>query len=193
MILPLDRYVHNVGFANYTGRLHQNYTVSACSVPFIKVKITTVEEIPPPPQPILAPVLSSEIDPQFILPDRLRSTGNVTTNPTIIPAAPPSIIPAAPPPFVIVNNFKKDGQFIALNFIVSTSVAVCGMTIDKTPILLPNVEKLLAPEELDDANKFCCKNPRDIVDLFLIDMDPSRRLVETNKHDSTLTEDILNL
>jgi hypothetical protein len=187
MILPTDPYIHNVAFANYTGRINQTHTVSACSVPYIKVKITTIAEIPPPPLPIFTPVQSSEIDANFIIPGERRTRQNTDAKSTQA-----EIVPVKPP-FVIINNFKFDGQFVGVNFIVSTSVAVCGMTADNTPIFLPDNVKGFSPEELLDAEKFCCKDPREIVDLYLIDMDPSRRLVETNKHDSTLTENMLNL
>jgi hypothetical protein len=179
MKLPSDPFLNNVGFASITGRFHQNFTDGATSIPYVKVKITTIGEIPKPPPP-LDQVPSGEIDPKFILTGvRNRNKEPIDKNAKV------------PVPFVVVNNFKSDCIFVAVNFMFSTAVGVCGMTLDRTPILLPVNVKGLSGEELEDAEKFCCKDPKKIVDLFLIDLDPSRKHVETNKVDSTLTETIL--
>jgi hypothetical protein len=79
MVLPSDPYLNNVGFVNLTGRIHNNYTVGACSVPFIKVKITTVDEIPEPSAP-LPPVDSAEINTKNIL-SKTRTTRSETDVP----------------------------------------------------------------------------------------------------------------
>jgi hypothetical protein len=181
MNLPSDRLLHNVGFVSVTGRIHQNFTLGACSVPFIKVRITTREEIPQPPPP-LPPVQSSEINKDFII-EGSRKRRKPDSNLKDVSKA-----QERADPFVVINNFRSDVQFVCANFIVSTTVAVCGMTADRSPILLDSSTKSLAGDEIEDSLSFCSREPRDIEDLFLIDMDPSRRQVEINRNDSILPE-----
>jgi hypothetical protein len=181
MILPSDLILHNVAFVNFTGRMHRTKTVGACSVPFVKVNITKVEDVPKTKAPLHAKVASGDIDASAIV-ETTRAKGKKVD------------VPDAPP-FDPTNNFLEDDLFVCVNFMVSTSVAVCGMsnrknkdlTVELVPILLPVNVKGLSGEEINDAEEFCCKDPQKIEDLYLIDMDPSRKLVDTNDYDSKLT------
>lgn len=179
-VMPLDTILHNLGFSNITARHHVMHTVGACSVPYIKVKITKLSEIPEPPPP-KPQVESANILESNILTSKLRSADT-----TVVATTTVEDIPA--PAFVIVNNFRSDITFMSVNFIESTSVAVCGMTSSNQPILLPVNKKGLTTEELNEGHKFCCDNPSQIDRLYLIDLHPMRKLVDTNKFDSTLPE-----
>jgi hypothetical protein len=185
--IPLDPYLHNVGFANITGRLHETKTVGACSVPYITVvNITKVEDIPKPaiPKPC---VESSEILGTNVIDIQRRSQAmelKSVDEEKEIPVEDQTEIP----PHVIVNNFRSEVQFICASFIESTSIAVCGMNSNDDPILLPGNRKGLSQEEQDDGIRFCCANPRNIDRLYLIELHRTRRHVNINKSDSTIPE-----
>lgn len=178
--LPGDPYLHNVGFANITGRLHDHKIVGACSVPYITVKITDPKDIPKPALP-KPPVESSEILETNIQENKLRSQSKPTE---VVQAVSQAEIPA----YVIVKNFRPDVQFICASFIESTSIAVCGMTTTEDPILLPGNKNGLSQEELDDGVRFCCENPRDIDKLYLIEIHTTRKHVNINKFDAAISE-----
>ena len=178
-----DPYLQNVGFANITGSLHQTKTVGACSVPFITVNITKESDIPQPaiPKPR---VESTEILETNVKVNRLRS--QVVDKPLVAEQA--TTDQTEIPSFNVVNNFRSDVQFICANFIESTSIAVCGMTIANEPILLPGNKNGLSQEEQEDGVRFCCENPREIDKLYMIELHSTRKHVNINKSDATIPE-----
>ncbi len=75
----------------------------------------------------------------------------------------------------VENNFKDNIQFVALAYVLPTTVAICGFTaastpdgIDKKPILVK--DSAYSTEEYAEGMKFCSIETSDIDRLYLIDL-----------------------
>lgn len=80
-------------------------------------------------------------------------------------------------PMEIISNYNDQIQFVALNYIESTNVAICGFAQNDKPILTSDTSGFTT-SELAEANNFCSKNVNDIVNLYVVDLHPNRKLVD---------------
>jgi hypothetical protein len=79
-------------------------------------------------------------------------------------------------PIDIVSNYNDQVHFVALNYVESTNVAICGVTAENKPILTS--EDGLTTTELTESSRFCCRDASLIEKLFMIDLHPNRKLID---------------
>ncbi len=93
------------------------------------------------------------------------------------------------------SSYDKNCQFICLNYIASTNVAVCGIReykshkgiVEKLPILAHSKAR---KTHIEVGAKFFCLDVKQMNQLALIDMHTSRKYVNISFDDSKLTESL---
>jgi hypothetical protein len=84
-------------------------------------------------------------------------------------------------PIDIISNYNDQIQFVALNYVESTNVAICGFDKDGRPILTTDTSGLTT-SELKEANSYCSKIVNDIQNMYFVDLHPNRKSVDISVH-----------